>query len=147
MKQIPTSTKLLDLIWAMKHKRQITTGEVYKYKAQLNAHGVQKVHGVHYWDTYSLVNTWLAIRMMLSLVLLHNWDTLTVDFVDMESETYIKLPCRINFGPNISRTMHVLLLKNIYALKQPGHVWNKHLHQGLLKLKFVQSKCKQCIYY
>jgi len=42
--------------------------------------------------------TWFAIRLMLSLVLLHEWSTLTVDFVlaypqvDIDSETYIKLP-------------------------------------------------------
>jgi len=82
---------------------------------------------------------------MLSLVLLHNWDTLTADFVlaypqaDVESETYIKLPRRVNFGPNISRTTHALkLLKEIYGLRHAGGVWNKHMHQGLLQLRFVQ---------
>jgi len=154
MKQIPTSTKLLDSVWAMQRNQRITTGEVYKYKACLNAHGGQQVHGIHYWYNYAPVVTFFAIRMILSLVLLHNWSTLTVDFIwaypqaDEESETYIKLPCGINFGPNISRTMHVLkLLKNIYGLKQAGHVCNNHLHQGLLQLKFVQSKCNPFIFY
>jgi len=125
LKDLPVSTKLLDSIWAMKRKRRITTGEVYKYKARLNAHGGQQVHCIHYWDTYAPVVMWFAIRMMLSLVLMHNWATLTVDFVlaypqaDVESETYIKLPRGVNFGPNISRTAHALkLLKNIYGLKQ-----------------------------
>ena len=91
---------------------------------------------------------------MLSLVLMHNWATLIMDFMlaypqaDVESETYIKLPRGVNFGPNISRTMHALqLLKNIYGLRQAGHVWNKHLHQGLLQLRFMQSNCDPCIYY
>jgi len=73
------------------------------------------------------------------LVLLHNWITLTIDFVlaypqaEVKSETYIKLSGGINFGPNISTTIHVLkLLKNIYGLKQAGCVWNKDVHQGLL---------------
>ena len=98
LKDIPATTKLLDSIWAMKWKRRITTREVYKYKARLNAHGGQQVHSIHYWDTYTPIVTWFAIRMMLSLVLLHNWATLTVEFVlvypqaDVESETYIKLP-------------------------------------------------------
>jgi len=48
LKDIPASTKLLDSIWAMKYKRRITTGEVYKYKAHFNAHGGQQVHGIHY---------------------------------------------------------------------------------------------------
>lgn len=98
LKQVPESTKLLDSVWAMRCKQRISTGKVYKYKACLNAHGRQQVQGIHYWDTYAPVVTWFSIRMMLLLVLLHNWSTLTVDFVlaypqaDVESKTYIKLP-------------------------------------------------------
>jgi len=75
---------------------------------------------------------------MLNLVLLHKCSTLTVDFVlaepqaEVESKMYIKLPHGINFGPNISRANQALkLLKNIYGLKQAGHVCNKHLHMVL----------------
>jgi len=60
----------------------------------------------------------------------------------------MKLPRGINLGPNISRPSHVLkLIKNIYGLKQAGQVWNKHLHKGLIKLKFHQSTYNSCIYY
>ena len=90
--------------------------------------------------------TWFAIRLMLTLILLHNWSTLTINFVltypqaDVENETYIKLPPRINFGPNISRITHVLkVLKNIYRLKQVECVWNKHLHQGLIQLNLCSQ--------
>jgi len=152
--EVPTSTKLLDSVWAMRRKRCISTGEIYKYKARLNAHGGQQVHGIHYWDTYAPVVTWFAIRLMLTLVLLYKWSTLTVDFVlaypqaDVDSEIFIKLPRGINFGPNISRLSHVLkLIKNIYGLKQAGRVWNKHLHKGLIKLKFQQSTYDACIFY
>ena len=41
----------------MRHKRRITTQEVYKWKAHLNVHGGQQEHGVHYWDTYAPVVT------------------------------------------------------------------------------------------
>jgi len=129
-------------------------GEIYKYKARLNSHGGQQVHGIHYWDTYAPVVTWFAICLMLTLVLLDKWSTLTVDYVlaylqaDVESEIYIKLPRGIDFGPNISRLSHVLkLVKNIYGLKQAGWVWNKHHHKGLLKLKFNQLAYDPCIYY
>ena len=46
-----------------------------------NAHGGQQVQGINYWETYTTVVTWFAIRLMLTLVLLHQWSTLTVDFV------------------------------------------------------------------
>jgi len=127
IQEVPASTKLLDSVWVMQRKRCISTGKIYKYKARLNAHGGQQVHGIHYWDTYAPVITWFAIRLMLTLVLLHKWSMLTVDFVlaspqaDVDSEIYMKLPGGINFGPNISRLYHVLkLIKNIYGLKQAG---------------------------
>ena len=98
IQEVPTYIKLLDSVWAMRRKRRISTGEIYKYKARLNAHGGQQVHCIHYWDTYAPVVSWFAIRMMLTLVLLHKWSTLTMDFVlaypqaDVDSEIYMKLP-------------------------------------------------------
>jgi len=86
-------------MWAMSCKRQITTREDYKYKVHLNSHGGQQVQGIHYWDTYAPVVTWFAKSLMLTLVLLHKWSKLTVNFVlayqqaEVDSETYIKLPC------------------------------------------------------
>jgi len=107
LQEFPTLTKLLDSVWAMRHKRRIKTGEVYKYKARLNAHDGQQVHRIHYSDTLSPVIICFAICLMLTLVLLHMWSTLTVDFmlaypqVDVESKIYIMLPWGIDFGATI----------------------------------------------
>ena len=97
---------------------------------------------------------YMASITEITLVLLHKWSILTVDFVlaypqaDVESEIYKKLPRGIDFGPNISRLTHVLkLVKNTYSLKQAGWVCNKHLHKGLLKLKLNQSAYYPSIYY
>jgi len=97
---------------------------IHNYKVHLNAHGGQKVQGVYYWDMNAPVVTWFAIRIMLTLVLLHKWSTLTVDFVlacpqaVIDSETYIKLPRGINFRANISRSTHVLKLLQ-------KHLWSE----------------------
>jgi len=66
-------TYLLDSVSAMRHKRLITTGEVYIYKSRLNAHGWKQVHGIHHWDTYAPVVTWFVIWPMLTFVLLYSW--------------------------------------------------------------------------
>jgi hypothetical protein len=43
---------------------------------------------------------------------------------------------------------HVLkLLNNLYAQKQAGRVWNKHLTSSLVKIGFVQSKVDECVFY
>ena len=36
--KVPLTTKILDLVWAMKYKRDIMTRKVSKYKARLNMH-------------------------------------------------------------------------------------------------------------
>ena len=48
LNKVPAGTKLLDTVWSMRQKRRIKTQEVYKWKARLNVHGGQQVHGVHY---------------------------------------------------------------------------------------------------
>ena len=46
---IPSDTKLLDLVWLMKRKGDIITQSVTIFKARLNIHGGQKEHGAHNW--------------------------------------------------------------------------------------------------
>ena len=53
LEQIPKGTKLIDMVCSMRCKRRINTQEVYKWKARLNVHGGQQVHGtgihMHWW--------------------------------------------------------------------------------------------------
>jgi hypothetical protein len=39
---VPEGVRVLDLVWAMKRKRDILTRKVLKYKARLNVHGGQQ---------------------------------------------------------------------------------------------------------
>lgn len=55
VKNISAGTKVLDAIWAMKCKRDIKTGEIYKWKARLNMHGGQQEKGVNFWEKYAPV--------------------------------------------------------------------------------------------
>ena len=68
--KIPSGTKIVSSVWAMKRKRSIATREIYKWKARLNVHGGKQEYGVHYWETYSLVVQWTSIRMFLILSIL-----------------------------------------------------------------------------
>ena len=79
--QVPTGTKLIDMVWSMRRKRRINTQEVYKWKLLLNVHGGQQVHGVHFWDTYAPVVTWQTIRLFLILSLILGWQSRQLDFV------------------------------------------------------------------
>jgi hypothetical protein len=56
----------------MKRKRDILTRKVLKYKARLNVHGGQQEFSVNFFETYSPVVTWAAVRLMTTLAWLNN---------------------------------------------------------------------------
>ena len=154
IKEVPENVKILDSIWAMRRKRKIGTGEISKYKARLNAHGGQQEHGINYWETYSPVVMWTTIRLILTLATIKGWHSRQLDFIlaypqaDVDGDIYMKLPKGFEIRDNQSKEGYCLkLLKNIYGLKQAGRVWNQHLHRGLLKLSYSQSKHDLCLYY
>ena len=95
---VPKGIEILPSVWAMKQKRRIATREVYKWKARLNIDGSKQTEGVNYWDTFSPVASWAAIRMVLITALLNEWETRQVDFVlaytqaEVECELYMKIP-------------------------------------------------------
>ena len=66
-------------IWSFKRKRS-PYGRILKHKARLCAHvGMQK-GGVKYWDTYSPVVNWMSVGAILTLSILRELQTKSVDF-------------------------------------------------------------------
>jgi hypothetical protein len=78
---VPEGVKVLDSVWAMKRKRDILTQKVLNYKTRLNVHGGQPEFAVNYFETYSPVVMWAAVRLMTTLVWLNNWHIIQCDFV------------------------------------------------------------------
>jgi Reverse transcriptase (RNA-dependent DNA polymerase) len=82
----------------MKRKLRLLTNEVYKHKARLNVHGSQQEQGINYWETYTPVVTWAAIRLVLVFVLMFKWHTKQIDCVlaypqaSVECDIYMKIP-------------------------------------------------------
>jgi len=52
-----------------------------KYKARLNAHEGQQVHGVNYWETFAPIIKWTTIRLIMTLIMMHGWKSRLLDFV------------------------------------------------------------------
>jgi hypothetical protein len=151
--KVPKGVKVLDAVWAMRRKRKIMTGEIYKWKARLNAHGGQQVKGVNYWETYAPVVSWPTIRFFFSIALLRGWETRQIDFVQaypqapVECDIYMDIPKGYKIK-GVTHASHVIkLIKNLYGQKQAGRVWNKHLEAGLMKIGFQPSKIDPCLYY
>jgi hypothetical protein len=144
--QVPAHLKVLQSVWAMRHKRRLSDGKVYKWKARINVDGSKQTYGVDYWDTYAPVATWASIRTVMMLAAQKSWKTKQLDFV----QAYPQAPAEVEMYIEISKGCVVhgdnrqWLLKvknNIYGQKQAGKVWNNFLIHGLAtKLGFTQSK-------
>ena len=72
---LPPDTPVLPAVWAMKRKRRVATGEIYKHKARLNFGGHKQEKFVNFWQTYSPVVGWTTIRFFLILALINGWHT------------------------------------------------------------------------
>ena len=153
IEDVPKGEKVLDSVWAMRRKRNILTGKIYKWKARLNLHGGQQEFGVNYYETYSPVVNWFSCRLLLIHALINKWHTRQIDFVLAYPQAKIEHPLYMKFPHGIttklgSKRSHVLKLrKNLYGQKQAGLVWFRHLTRRLKKIGFKQSKVDECIFY
>ena len=113
VKRVPKGTQILDAIWVMKRKRDIKSGQVYKWKAHLNVHGGQQTNGVNFWETYAPAVNWFSICLLRAQAVMQDWHTCQIDFVlaypqaVIETELYMKLPRGIDV-PGISNDTHCL---------------------------------------
>lgn len=150
---VPGHLNVLPSVWAMRRKRDLSTGEITKWKARLNVDGSKQKYGLDYDETYAPVASWASIRLILLLSCLYGWHRRQLDFVQafpqapVEQELYIEIPRGCNVGTTDDPKHWVLrVLNNIYGQKQAGKVWYDYLTKGLIdKLQFQQSKHDPCL--
>jgi hypothetical protein len=149
--------KTIKAIWAFKRKRR-PDGSLMKHKARLNAHGGMQVYGENYWDTYAPVVNWISIRMMLTLSVIHDLYTTSIDFTlafpqaEVDTTIYMEVPigCEVPEGDYVC-----LLLKNLYGLRQASKTFYEYLRDTLTApatedgngLGFKQSLIDPCVFY
>jgi hypothetical protein len=71
--EVPEDTDVMPSVWAVRCKRNLTTGKITKHKARLNLHGGKQEFGMRYYDTYATVVTWFAIRLLIVFSILFSW--------------------------------------------------------------------------
>lgn len=154
IKDVPTNASILPAVWAMKRKRRIETGEVYKWKARLNIDGSKQTKGINYWDTYAPVASWAIIQLLIIMIITKNWKVRQIDYVqaytqaDAETDLlYMKIPKGYTIEGADVNDYVLAIKKNIYGQKQAGRVWNQHLVQRLQQAGFQQSKVDDCVFY
>ena len=137
----------------MKRKRLSDTGEILKYKARLCANGSQQTYRVNYWDTYAPVVKWLSVRIMLTLTIIHNLHSRSLDFVlaypqaEVDVDMYMDLPPCVSV-PGYDRSVLIMKIeRNWYGLCQAGYNWHEHLKTGLVQRQFKPANGDPCIFY
>ena len=112
--------------------------------------------GKNYWDTYAPVVQWISIRMMLTLAVIHNLYTTSIDFTLAfpQAETNVKIFMEVPVGCVVPEGDYVcLLLQNLYGLKQAAKTWFEYLRDTLILDEaeggygFTQSSTDLCIFY
>ena len=151
-REVPEGVKVLPSVWAMKRKRRISTGKIYKWKARLNLHGGKQEHGINYWETYAALLAWPTIQFMLTQAIIMGWKTRQIDFTlaypqaEAECQLYMDIPK--GFTVEGGNAVHCLkILKNIYGQRQAGRIWSLHLKKGLQGCGFTQSTVDECVFY
>jgi hypothetical protein len=145
--------KILPAVWAMRRKRKLLTGEIYKWKSRLNLDGSKQVEGRDFWQTYAPVATWGSIRLQLTLALMQGWHTKQIDFVQaypqapIEVVQYLKWPAGIEVEGYDPSEWVLKVEKNVYGGKAAGRTWYKHLVRKLESIGFVRSKFDECVFY
>ena len=144
-------TKIILAIWSYKRKR-CPDGRILKYKAKICAHGGMQKWGVNYWETYAHVVTWLSVRTLLILAILHDLEARSNDFTlafpqaDLDVDVYMELPP--GFDMNGDTGKHVIkLIKSIYGLCQSSHNWWSLLKSSLEARGYDnQSTTDPCVF-
>ena len=119
--------KKLLMIWTFKRKRH-PDKSLSKYKARLCVHGGQEQHGIHFWDTFAPVVSWMSVRTLLVLSKIHNLHTKSIDFVqaypqaDIKVTIYLHTPQGVSFGDK-HQDVVLQLKKNLYGLKDTELTW------------------------
>ncbi len=152
---LPPRARLLSSIWSYRRK-SLPNGVLLKYKSRICVNGKEQSFGRDYWETYAPVALWAMICMMLILSSLLNLKTCQVDYsqafpqASLDDPVYMRVPqgwyvqngvLLQHSNPKYNYTQHYMKLKrNLYGCKQAARNWSWHLTDGLLKLRFIQSK-------
>jgi hypothetical protein len=129
--------------WVFRNK-QDQYGIVVRNKAILVTQGYTQVEGLDFGETYALVATLEAIRILLAYAYAHNIKLYQMDMKSAFLNGYINEEVYVEQPPNFEdykMSNHVYKLKKaLYGLKQAPRVWYEILRDFLLSKGFIKGK-------
>ena len=123
---MPPGIEYIRYIWYFKRKRFLD-GRIMKHKSVLCDHGDMQKWYVDYWETYSLVVNWVSVRLLFSLYMINELESISIDYVlafpqeELKEDVYMQLPYCFDNGGNRKCVMN--LNKYIYGMCQSSGNW------------------------
>ena len=111
----------------MKRKRDVSTGEIKRYKTRLNLDGSRVEYRVDCQLAYAPVAEWQTIRMTMILAIVNDWRKVLIDYVlafpqaAIEKEMHMRMPKGLKIVDDEKEYM-LKVKRNIYGQKQAGRV-------------------------
>lgn len=143
---LPSHRKSVGSKWVFKTKYD-NNGNVMRRKARLVAQGFTQKFGVDYDEVFAPVVRNESVKLLLSFAGTRHWQVYQYDFKtaflngNLSEEIYLRPPPGVTLNGKVYR-----LRKSLYGLKQAAYVWNKAVHESLLKGGFIQSRFDPCVY-
>jgi hypothetical protein len=135
--QVTAGKKVLDGTWVFRRKR-FPDGKLRKHKARFCVRGDQQVAGIDYFETYAPVTSWTTVRLLLTLSIIANLESVQVDYTNAFAqadlpegeEAYIEIPQGF-YTSNPDKDIVLKLRKSLYGLAQAPRVFYEHLAKNL----------------
>jgi hypothetical protein len=146
---LPSGTKLIDSIWAMKKK---SNGML---RGQMNARGFKQVEGQHYngRTISSPVTNSATIRIVLTLMVMASMLAHVVDVKgaflhgEFEDGEIIHMKVLQGFKKHFTEGSVLLLKKCLYGLKQAAKALLRQLLHAASAMGLKRSTADPCLYY
>jgi hypothetical protein len=148
-KDLPSETKLIDSVWAMKKKSNGTLC------GQMNARGFKQVEGQHYKGTTisSPVTNSATIRIVLMLMVMAEVSAHVVDVKgaflhgEFDDGEVIHKKVLQGFEKHFPEGNVLLLKKCLYGLKHAAKAFWRQLLRAASAMGLKQSTLDPCLYY
>jgi hypothetical protein len=139
--RLPRGKRAIGSRWVFKIKRK-ADGSIDKYKGRIVAKGYAQREGVDYTETFAPTARFGALRTVIALAAMEDWELESVDIStaflngDIDAEVYMHKPEGVEF-PGFEGSEWVLrLLKGLYGIKQGPRIWSQKLHTALTSIGF-----------